>query len=95
MPPRIKASHHSHQTHPHRREFELNITEDPPTPDQLKSMLEYVGAQKASTFIKGAKDEADAMMKLEQNVENLQWPIVCYPIFQPRPSLSSRVADQF
>jgi hypothetical protein len=46
-------------------------TEDSPTQDKLKSILEFVGAQKASTIVKGMKDEVDAM-KLEQNVENLQ-----------------------
>ncbi len=71
-----QASDHSHQTRIQRQPFELNITEDPPTPDQLKSILEYVGAQKASTIIKGARDEADAMRKLKENADNFQRPIV-------------------
>jgi len=70
-----QASDHSHQTHPRREEFELDITEQPPTQDQLKSILEYVGAQKAGTIIKGAKDEADAMKKLKENSENFQRPV--------------------
>jgi hypothetical protein len=70
-----QASDHSAQSHPKRQEFELEITEELPTQDQLKSILEYVGAQKASTIIKGAKDEADAMKKL--SAENFQRPIVC------------------
>ena len=70
-----QASDHSDQTHPKRQEFDLEVTEELPTPDQLKSILEYVGAQRASTIIKGAKDEADAMKKL--NAENLNRPIVC------------------
>lgn len=52
------------------------MTEEPPTEDQLKSILEYVGAQKAGTIIKGAKDEADAMKKLKENSENFQRPVV-------------------
>ena len=75
-----QASDHSHQTHPHRTEFELEVTEDPPTSDQLKSILEYVGAQKAGTIIKGAKDEVDAMKKLKQSAENLNRPIVCFKL---------------
>ena len=74
-----QASDHSHQTHPARQEFELEVTEEPPTSDQLKSILEYVGAQKASTIIKGAKNEADAMKKLKENADNLNRPIVCSP----------------
>ena len=69
-----QASDHSAQTHPKRQEFDLEVTEELPTSDQLKSILEYVGAQKASTIIKGAKDDADAMKKL--NAENLNRPIV-------------------
>jgi hypothetical protein len=70
-----QASDHTDQTHPKRQEFDLEVTEELPTTDQLKSILEYVGAQKASTIIKGAKDEADAMKKL--SAENLNRPIVC------------------
>lgn len=72
-----QASDHSAQTKSHRPEFELDVTEEPPTPDQLKSILEYVGAQKAGTIIKGAKDEADAMKKLKESSENFQRPVVC------------------
>jgi arsenate reductase-like glutaredoxin family protein len=74
-----QASDHSHQTNPRRAEFELEITEEPPTTDQLKSILEYVGVQKASTIIKGAKGEADAMKKLKENADNLNRPIVYSP----------------
>jgi Protein of unknown function (DUF1687) len=71
-----QASDHSHQTNANRQPFELNITEDTPTPDQLKSILEYVGAQRAGTIINGARDEADAMRKLKENAENFQRPVV-------------------
>jgi len=70
-----QASDHSHQTNPKRPQFDLEVTEEPPTQDQLKSILEYVGAQKTSTIIKGAKDEADAMKKLKENSENFQRPV--------------------
>ena len=43
----------------------------------MKNILEYVGAQKVGTIIKGAKDEADAMKKLKENSENFQRPVVC------------------
>lgn len=73
-----QASDHSAQSKPNRAEFELDVTEQPPTQDQLKSILEYIGVQKASTIIKGAKDEADAMKKLKENSESFQPPVVCY-----------------
>lgn len=75
-----QASDHTAQTHPRRQEFELEVTEEPPTQDQLKNILEYVGGQKISTIIKGARDEADAMKKLKENSENFQRPVVCSDI---------------
>ena len=73
-----QASDHSTQSKPNRPEFDLEVTEESPTEDQLKSILEYVGVQKASTIIKGAKDEADAMKKLKENSESFQAPVVCF-----------------
>jgi hypothetical protein len=54
------------------------VTEEPPTQDQLKSILEYVGPQKVGSLVKGAKDEADAMKKLKHGPDNFQRPVVCY-----------------
>ncbi|CZR51811.1 uncharacterized protein PAC_01688 [Phialocephala subalpina] len=68
-----QASDHSARTNPRRPEFELDVTEELPTHDQLKSILEYVGAQKVGTIIKGAKDEADALKKLTS--ESFQRPV--------------------
>ncbi|KAH7336288.1 thioredoxin-like protein [Rhexocercosporidium sp. MPI-PUGE-AT-0058] len=70
-----QASDHSTASKPNRPEFDVDVTEEPPTQDQLKSILEYVGVQKASTIIKGAKDEADAMKKLKENSESFQRPV--------------------
>jgi hypothetical protein len=72
-----QASDHTSQSNPRRQEFELVVTEAPPTEDQLKSILEYIGVQKASTVVNGARDEADAMKKLRQSGENFQRPVVC------------------
>lgn len=54
----------------------MNITEDPPTSDQLRTILEYVGAKRAGDVVKDAKDEADAMKKLRENGENFKRPVV-------------------
>lgn len=75
-----QASDHTAQTHPRRQEFDLEVTEEPPTQDQLKSILEYVGGPKISTIIKGARDEADALKRLKENSENFQRPVVCSAI---------------
>lgn len=62
-----------------REEFELNVTEDPPTTDQLRNILEYVGARRAGDLVTGARDEAEAMRKLKENGENFQRPVVSSP----------------
>lgn len=74
-----QAADHSHQNRFERTEFELNITEDPPTSDQLRSIFEYIGAKRAADLVKGAKDEADAMKRLREDGENFRRPVVsCY-----------------
>ena len=72
-----QASDHTAQTKPNRPEFELEVTEEPPTSDQLKSILEYIGIHNAGTVIRGARDEADAIKKLNQSGDNVERPIVC------------------
>lgn len=58
-------------------EFDLDVTEAPPTTDQLKSILEYLGGPgAASKVIQGAKDEADAMRKLKADGETFERPVV-------------------
>jgi arsenate reductase-like glutaredoxin family protein len=81
-----QASDHTAQSQPRRPEFELEITEEPPTEDQLHSILEYVGAQRAGEIISGAKNETDALKKLKTNKDSFQRPLVCFPP-SPPPAL--------
>ncbi|KAI1077511.1 DUF1687-domain-containing protein [Whalleya microplaca] len=73
-----QASDHTPQTHPkrQRQQFELNITEDPPTPDQLQTILGYVGQNRISTIIAGASTEKDALKRFKENVDNFQRPVI-------------------
>lgn len=59
-----------------REPFELNVTEDNPTPEQVETMLQYVGNNGISSIIKGARDEKDAMRRYKESKENLLRPIV-------------------
>ncbi|KAL1836208.1 hypothetical protein VTJ49DRAFT_5448 [Mycothermus thermophilus] len=59
-----------------RSEFKLDITEEPPTPDQLQIILGYIGRQKIPSVVKGASDETEAMKKFKENVDNFQRPVV-------------------
>ncbi|KAI1645852.1 DUF1687-domain-containing protein [Daldinia loculata] len=73
-----QASDHSHQTHPKlsRQEFELNITEEPPTADQLKTILEYVGKNKIGSIVQGASTENEALKKFRESKENFKRPVI-------------------
>ncbi|EMR71071.1 hypothetical protein MGN70_013518 [Eutypa lata] len=73
-----QASDHTVQTHAKRQrpEFDLNITEDPPTTDQLQTILEYVGKNKISSVIQGASTEKDAFKKFKESAENFKRPVV-------------------
>ncbi|EEH48567.2 uncharacterized protein PADG_04646 [Paracoccidioides brasiliensis Pb18] len=71
------------ETSPNQRcEFELNVTEEPPTPDQLKNILDYVGADvggdvgkarggaamaKPGDLVQGAQDRLDALRRLKED----------------------------
>lgn len=71
-----QASDHSAQTTPHRAEFELNITEDAPTPDQLQTILQYVGQPAIPSVVKGASNESEALKIFKQSAEAFQRPVV-------------------
>jgi len=62
-----------------RGEFELEVTEASPTPDQLRNILDYVAPRgvKPGDVIRGARDRADALKKLKEGREDdLVRPVV-------------------
>ncbi|KAI9838924.1 MAG: hypothetical protein M1819_004132 [Sarea resinae] len=71
-----QATDHTAQNKAQRTEFDLDVTENAPTSDQLRSILEYVGSESAGELVKGARDEADAMRKLRESAENFKRPVI-------------------
>ncbi|KAI4120296.1 MAG: hypothetical protein LQ338_007115 [Usnochroma carphineum] len=73
-----QATDHAPQNKVQRTEFELNVTEDPPTSDQLRTILEYVGsgAGRAGQIVEGAADEADALRKLKEDPNKFRRPVI-------------------
>lgn len=61
--------------------YELDVQEDVPTGDQLKSILEYAGIGKAGTIVEGARDTTDAMERVKRDAAAFNRPIVCHLIF--------------
>jgi hypothetical protein len=60
-----------------RPEFKLEITETPPTVDQLRTILDYVGKARVGTIVKGASDQEEALRRFGEDVESLRRPVVC------------------
>ena len=55
----------------------MEVTEEPPTTDQFRTILEYLGGGKrAGELVEGARDEADAMKKLKENAKAFRRPLV-------------------
>ena len=71
-----QATDHTHQNKFQRTEFQLNVTEDPPTGDQLRTILDYMGANSAGKLVEGAKDRDDAMSKLKIDLGKFKRPVV-------------------
>lgn len=70
----------SDQARTQRKDFELEVTEQPPTGDQLRSILEYVGAQRAGDLVKGARGEAEAMRRVAGSGESFERPVVSFSL---------------
>ena len=52
------------------------MQETPPTPDQLTSILEYLGPSKAGTVVKDATGSSDALRKFKESESLFQRPLV-------------------
>jgi len=71
-----QATDHTHQNKLQRTEFQLNITEDPPTGDQLRTIIEYSGDGEAGQIIDGARDMSDAIKRMSQDIKRFKAPVV-------------------
>lgn len=73
-----QASDHTPQNEAVKRTepFDLEVTEATPTPDQLKSIFEYVGSGKAGELVQGAASESDALRKIKEDGSLFNRPVV-------------------
>jgi hypothetical protein len=78
-----RARNAAAKSQPKPQEFELEVTEDPPTEDQLQSILEYIGAHRAGDVISGAKSEPDALKRLQLNRDSFRRPLVLSHLSSP------------
>ena len=59
-----------------RSEFQLDVTEEPPTTDQLRSIMEYVGEFKCGQLLEGSRTAGEAMKLLKQSPDSFRRPVV-------------------
>lgn len=71
-----QASDHSEQNKMQRSEFQLDVTEEPPTTDQLRSIFEYVGEFKCGQLLEGSRNATEAMKILKQSPDSFRRPVV-------------------
>lgn len=66
-----------------RDDFEIEVTESLPTPDQLSTIIDYLGSKgvKAGAVVQGAASKDDALKKLSES--GFARPIVRF--FLPPP----------
>lgn len=75
----IRASESASEDKANRDPFELQVTEEPPTQDQLQTMLDYAGDKGISSIVEGANTSSEALRLVRENVDKLRRPIVCSP----------------
>lgn len=71
-----QESNHANKSKMQRSPFELNVTETPPTKDQLRNILDYVGIHKAHLMINAKKDKEDLIKKLSRDPSLFLPPVV-------------------
>lgn len=92
------SDYSSHTKQQRSRQFELEVTSEPPTSDQLRNIIDYVSpvsgvggqGEKAvyeiSELVKGAKDAEDALKKFKEDQGSFVRPIVSFFYYPPPPT---------
>merc|ERR1712154_601745 len=70
-----QASDHDNQSRLQRTDFNLDVQETPPTPDQLTSILDYLGPSKAGTVVEEATGTSGALRKFNAKQQAFQRPV--------------------
>ena len=71
-----QASDHSHQNQAQRADFDLDVTEEGPTEDQLRNIIEFAGSDRAKDVVEGATSVSDALRKLKEDGKRFKYPVV-------------------
>jgi hypothetical protein len=64
-----------------RSPFEYNVTEQAPTPDELKLILDYMPEARApGDLVEGARDRLDALRRCKEDPGRFKRPVVGVPV---------------
>lgn len=75
-----QASDNSTQAEAEQAEFTFEAQEEPPTSDQVETILEYLGADSAGKVVQGATTQEEALKKFKMNANSFSKPLVsCWP----------------
>lgn len=92
-----QASDYTNHAKNQRSEFQLEVSSEPPTTDQLRNILDYASAPGKGKgverknyvpgeIVKGARDAEDALKRFKEDQDRFVRPIVC-------PLSSSPISD--
>jgi arsenate reductase-like glutaredoxin family protein len=59
-----------------RDPFELEITEEPPTAEQLRTILEHMDKGDISQVVEGSHDQKEALRRFKESKETFLRPVV-------------------
>lgn len=71
-----QAGDHSHQNKAQHSEFDLEVSEQIPTSDQLRNILEYTGRDRIKDVVEGATSVSDALQRISQDRKAFKFPVV-------------------
>ncbi|KAB2575705.1 hypothetical protein BFW01_g11168 [Lasiodiplodia theobromae] len=71
-----QASDNSTQAKAEQAEFTFEAQEEPPTSDQVETILEYLGADSAGKVVQGATTQEEALKKFKMNANSFSKPLV-------------------
>lgn len=71
-----QASNHDAHSKAQQAAFDLDVVEGPPTSDQLRNIIEYVGEGNAGRVVPGASGAADAARRMRLDMNAFRRPLV-------------------
>lgn len=72
-----QASCHTHHAELQHSPFQVDVTEEPPTPDQVKVIMDYLGpGLKVADLVEGAKDRLDALRRVKEDGGRFRRPVI-------------------